>query len=222
MSYLVYWVHHKDQKDIFTQGYIGITNNFKRRMKQYEMLYGNPYLTNAIKKHGWDNLAKEVILIADKAYCLLIETQLRAKDAIGWNIIKGGGMPPLNTRKGYKMANPSWNKGMAWSDEIKQKVSLGVKKLWENPEYRDHMSKAHKGQQSPMAGKKHNIQSLKRMSESKIGKKQSKETIEKRIKQLKGKTAPKLICPQCNQIGGAGAMKRWHFDNCKLKGNKIC
>lgn len=24
-------------------------------------------------------------------------------------------------------------------------------------------------------------------------------------------------CPYCNKEGGRGSMKRWHFDNCKLK-----
>jgi len=26
-----------------------------------------------------------------------------------------------------------------------------------------------------------------------------------------------IKCPHCNKIGGIPAMKRWHFDNCKLK-----
>jgi hypothetical protein len=25
----------------------------------------------------------------------------------------------------------------------------------------------------------------------------------------------KVSCPKCEKIGDAGAMKRWHFDNCK-------
>ena len=31
------------------------------------------------------------------------------------------------------------------------------------------------------------------------------------------KSIPKLTCPHCDLEGGAGAMKRHHFDNCKLK-----
>lgn len=30
-----------------------------------------------------------------------------------------------------------------------------------------------------------------------------------------GVTRPLVICPICKEIGGAGAMHRWHFDNCK-------
>ena len=29
--------------------------------------------------------------------------------------------------------------------------------------------------------------------------------------------APKVECPHCGKIGNRGAMKRWHFDNCKKK-----
>ena len=34
---------------------------------------------------------------------------------------------------------------------------------------------------------------------------------------MKGKHFPKVGCPHCNIIGGIIPMKRWHFDNCKLK-----
>lgn len=29
--------------------------------------------------------------------------------------------------------------------------------------------------------------------------------------------SPKLKCPYCKKIGGKYIMKRWHFDNCKIK-----
>ena len=34
-----------------------------------------------------------------------------------------------------------------------------------------------------------------------------------------GKSQPKIKCPHCEKIGG-NTMKRWHFDNCKLKEHK--
>jgi hypothetical protein len=33
----------------------------------------------------------------------------------------------------------------------------------------------------------------------------------------KGIPRPKLTCPHCGLEGGNSSMKRWHFDNCKLK-----
>ena len=38
--------------------------------------------------------------------------------------------------------------------------------------------------------------------------------IEGRIKNVSKST---FKCPHCEKIGGGGAMKRWHFDNCKDK-----
>jgi len=29
---------------------------------------------------------------------------------------------------------------------------------------------------------------------------------------------PIVTCSHCGQSGGEGAMYRWHFDNCKMKG----
>jgi hypothetical protein len=31
----------------------------------------------------------------------------------------------------------------------------------------------------------------------------------------------KVSCPHCGAVGGEGIMKRWHFDNCKLKKENI-
>ena len=48
------------------------------------------------------------------------------------------------------------------------------------------------------------------------GKKHSEESKRKVSLSKKGKLQPKLICPHCNKEGGAYAMKRYHFDNCKF------
>ena len=44
------------------------------------------------------HLVKEIVLVADKAYCFSVEAKLRSLKDIGWNIAPGGGTPP-----GYKM-----------------------------------------------------------------------------------------------------------------------
>ena len=46
--------------------------------------------------------------------------------------------------------------------------------------------------------------------------KSSVETRKKQSDSLKGKSMPTIICPNCLKSGGTPAMKRWHFDNCKL------
>jgi hypothetical protein len=54
---------------------------------------------------------------------------------------------------------------------------------------------------------------------SRIGRKQSKEEIEKRIKSRGSKPTSKVVCPYCGKIGGICVMHRWHFENCKFKNN---
>ena len=49
-----------------------------------------------------------------------------------------------------------------------------------------------------------------------IGKKQDEEWKRKRLDKIKGSHAI-AICPHCKKEGGERSMKRWHFENCKLK-----
>lgn len=220
MTCMVYWIHHPSHTDIFSQGYVGVSVDLDTRLRNHKRAKQNAHLRNAINKYGWDNLVKKTILIADTQYCLDVEAKLRHADDIGWNITKGGGMPP-KAKKGQGKGRPSWNKGLPWSDDFKEKVSTGVAKLWENPEYREHMSKVHKGKASHMKGKRHTAESLAKMSQShkgkkrRLGTKNSPESIEK-MKQLA--VEQQWTCVHCNKTGlGKGAGRRWHFDNCKLK-----
>lgn len=113
----VYWIHHPEHTDMFSQGYIGVSKDLKKRWNDHAKRTGNLHLKRAIKKYGWDNLVKEVVLVAEEAYCLMIEAKLRAEDKIGWNIVKGGGMPPLT----------KYNLGKNLSESIKQKISVSKK-----------------------------------------------------------------------------------------------
>ena len=96
-------------------------------------------MKNAINKYGWDNLVKQVILIADNDYCLDIEKKLRPVDFIGWNQIAGGGMPPKPQKgmgKGNKLSEATKQKlsvirkGKTHSMETRQKLSQMAKDQW--------------------------------------------------------------------------------------------
>ena len=113
----LYWIHHKEHSDIFSQGYVGVSNNVKKRWYDHNWKAQNAHLSNAIKKYGWDTLIKEVVLIADDGYCLDIESKLRPTTNIGWNITFGGGMPPSALGKKFG----------AMSEETKAKVSATKK-----------------------------------------------------------------------------------------------
>jgi hypothetical protein len=61
MSCSVYWIHHPSHTDIFTQGYIGISNNVKNRFESHKKdLDGSP-LHQAIQHKGADKFKFEMI-----------------------------------------------------------------------------------------------------------------------------------------------------------------
>jgi len=90
-NYSVYWIHTKNHSDKLSQGYIGITCNFKERLRSHKRNKKKTKLTDAIKSYGWNNLQKEILhsnISLKKA--LDLERIYRIRPNIGWNIQKGG------------------------------------------------------------------------------------------------------------------------------------
>jgi len=112
MTAQVYWIRATHHSDVTLDDYVGVSKNAQRRW-----LYGhnyahrkgrhdNPLLANAISKYGWDNLIKTVIVIADEEYCYNLERKLRPTEKIGWNIMIGGGKPPISKARGENYISP--------------------------------------------------------------------------------------------------------------------
>jgi hypothetical protein len=74
---------------MFSQGYIGVSNNVKKRWYGHKLKPQNGHFSNAVNKYGWDNLVKKVILIGEEKYCLDVELKLRPEKKIGWNLVAG-------------------------------------------------------------------------------------------------------------------------------------
>jgi len=241
MSSVVYWIAHKSHTDMFSQGYIGVSNNYEKRWHSHSWKTENVHFSNAIKKYGWKNLEKKVILIAEDKYCLDIENKLRPLKNIGWNISVGGGKPPSALGKKFG----------PMSDEIKAKVSASKKGFKHTPEieakvtqnliihgaptrFKKGQSAWNKGKPMPShvtesvvkanTGRVHSVEEKQKRSESMMGHAVSDYTRDRmRILGLrsgefnKGRTHIKVECPHCHKIGGITGMARWHFDNCKEK-----
>ena len=240
----VYWVRQAEHTDIFSQGYVGITNNFTKRMEGHKNRPQNGHFRNVINKYGWDNLVKEVVVIAEEDYCLDVETKLRPEKSIGWNIAIGGGKPPVRYGNKDKIGLSSWNKGISWSDEIKQKMSEARKGIKLSPEIYKQQALNRSGEKNVWHGKKLSDEHKKKMSLAKLGtvgnrkgKKNSPEHIakmkatkalnpriwtEEQRKQTSeahlGRIHPRASCLNCRFEGGVTGMARWHFDKCRNKG----
>jgi hypothetical protein len=112
MTAQVYWIRAPHHSDMMLDGYVGVSKNAQKRW-----LYGhswahrkgrhdNPKMANAISKYGWDNLIKTVLVVADENYCYDLERKLRPSDNIGWNLVTGGGKPPVSKYRGDGYVSP--------------------------------------------------------------------------------------------------------------------
>jgi hypothetical protein len=131
MSYSVYWIHLSEHTNMFSQGYIGVSNNPKNRWHRHWKYNGNEHLKNAIKKYGWNALIKKIIVVGEKDYCFDLETKIRPNRQIGWNIAEGGAKPPTTQYRGDNYTSPlkgikrptPWNTGRIKTPEEIKKLS---------------------------------------------------------------------------------------------------
>ena len=109
---VVYWIHKPEHTDIFTQGYVGITNGKARERwaEHRRSSRKNPdvhcvVINYAIRKHR--DLIYEVVVVADtREYCERIEGLLRPTNNIGYNIARGG--MPVDTMMGGIANRERW------------------------------------------------------------------------------------------------------------------
>ena len=85
-DYVIYWIHYPLQNDPYTEGYIGITNNLKRRIYQHK---NNSY-NYKLKFLNFKDLIITVLYCCTKEEAFRVEEIYRPEENIGWNITKGG------------------------------------------------------------------------------------------------------------------------------------
>jgi hypothetical protein len=132
----VYWIHLESHKDIFSEGYVGISvKGAQRRFIEHKSAVNSgSTLTvhNAIRKHSSDIIV-DTVLIGTSDYCLDVESKLRPTPNIGWNISPGGAL----TRLGVKLSDESKKKislnngqrGRVYTDEERLTMSIKAKEL---------------------------------------------------------------------------------------------
>lgn len=199
--YSLYWIHKKDHKDPHKEGYIGITTDFKNRIA-YHSNYANSIVSKAIKKYKEEVVFEILLEGLDEVSAKSLEEYYRPKDKIGWNIVKGGGIPP--SKKGFDFSNT--------------KVTLkGENRTSRQKEASKIHSENQKGRTSPNKGKKC-PEHLKEYYRKIYTGKKVKPFTEEHKNRLResAKNREKAKCPHCEKIGDRGAMIRWHFDNCRV------
>jgi predicted GIY-YIG superfamily endonuclease len=173
----VYWIKLSTHTDVRSEGYVGISKDPVRRMREHKK--SKYRIGNHLRRHPDADLV--ILFEGSEEECIAREKELRPVDGIGWNIVSGGGMPPNHT--GRKMPNKAQPgnqhaKGSVHTEEWKEttsqkmmgnrnaKVGSNLKlrgnkngvgnKSWtgreHTPEYKAHMSKIMRGNQH-MKGK---------------------------------------------------------------------
>lgn len=204
--------------------YIGFTNDADRRLIEHKSNYiriKNKFY-NAIRKYGWSCFQFEIIYQSlDGEHCLKQMEPYFIKEnnsfKSGYNSTTGGDFNkidfhPITKKKMSKARNGRFN----------AKDKDGKIHIINNNDPRflsGELVGINKGV-SPSA------ETSKKMSTSKIGNQnrlgiphsdEMKKIISERTSlALKGKPKKTIVCPHCGKVGGAGNMKRYHFDYCKL------
>jgi predicted GIY-YIG superfamily endonuclease len=129
MPHSIYWLKHKNHSDLLTEGYIGVSNNPKERIRHHFKNANGGYhsdkvLSKAIKKYGKDQIIVDILVIGDKEYCYETEKKLRPASFTGWNMREGGYHIPNPFPKGSK--RPQWISNKA-SATTKAKRDAGIK-----------------------------------------------------------------------------------------------
>lgn len=157
--------------------YIGITGQSAERrwQKGKGYAYGsNDYFYNAIQKYGWENIKHEILFEnltkqeAEEKEKMLISQYNTTDRNFGYNRESGGS---------------SFGKH---SEEYKKRMSNMQKEIWKNsPERRIALSELRKGTHLSEETKE-------KLRQANLGKKYSKEVVEKRIAKMKGIKRPQV------------------------------
>lgn len=161
--YVVYWAYKMGMADVATQGYVGISKDFDRRVFDHKKAAkadkpGAFYCW--IRKHGFDSvqwaiLAEDVSL--DEA--LSLEQELRPKHAIGWNSQRGGELGveaewyegPENAEAHSAATSEATKRGIAEKDTTEAR-SARAKEIWGRSEYRESREGMQAGENNPCFG----------------------------------------------------------------------
>lgn len=154
------------------------------------------HLTRAIAKYGTSNFIKEILFVCENQEEMFQkEAELVTEDFCNredtYNIKKGG-------FGGWD--HISWT-GVQRSEEHRKKISENMKEKT--------------GEKNPFFGKHHSDDTKSVLSE--IGKNVGKSRYENTENHVNSQS---ITCPHCNKTGQLRAMKRWHFENCKVLSNR--
>lgn len=205
MFYTIYKITNKIDGKI----YIG-----KHQTKDLDDNYmgSGKLISRSIEKYGKDNFIKEILFIFDNEKEMNnkeaeLVTEEFVKEDTNYNLCPGG-------NGGFGYINRSCIKkmhGKSHSEESKNKIraTRELRNLnFHTEETKKSLKENHWSKNNPEEFKRH----IKKAGSYEKTNEHRKKLSEATKSQGKQKS---IECPHCFKTGGARAMKRWHFDNCK-------
>ena len=152
---MMYSVYHIGISPELSTGYIGITKNTSQRFSEhgYDSKKSNKHLRAALKKYEGQVFQRVLLSNLDKELAELCEEMLRPEPGMGWNITKGGGIPP-NPKGKVRSVEYCANISKA---KMGDKNPMFGKKVIFSEEHRKKLSKSAKGRKSSLCGVKRKI-----------------------------------------------------------------
>lgn len=92
------------------------------------------------------------------------EVKAQAQDATG--------APAAQRRPGRPPGHPAWNKGVPHSETHRKRISMKLKQKWKDPDFRSSVTESMLGKEAWNKGRGHDADTLLKMSEAKLGKRQ--------------------------------------------------
>ena len=179
--------------------YIGIGASIKRA---YSKVDRNRYWRSIVEKDGYDVWILHTDLTWQEACSREVEliAEIGRRDlGLGplINLTDGGegtvGAVRLQERT-IRIIETKRKKGtLMHTQETKRKISQALKGKVKSETHRRNSSLA------------------------RIGKPQTEESKKKKSEAMKGMVRPRVECPNCGRVGAVNGMKRYHFENCKVK-----
>ena len=93
---ILYWLRLPNHKNMFLQGYVGVTLDMTKRLRSHKHKF----------KNLWHAIIVEQLVVSTQNICFELEKKLRPERNIGWNKAQGG----YRNNVMYKEQNPNFGK----------------------------------------------------------------------------------------------------------------
>lgn len=175
----------------------------------------------AIKKYGKDNFKKEILYFLNSEK----EMDIKEKEIVNEEMVKNnnnynlttggeGGFTKQIAKKGYENSLKLLTKEQLSNNGKKNGNILKLK----DPDYFKKLGSKNKGKNKKPRSEEHRKKISLSLKNKPRPERQGRKNNYPKIRKQRVEPEKKFVtCPHCNKNGNILGMKRWHFDNCKMK-----